>query len=81
MQVSYTNSQTGPGFSGGGRPESQESQEACPRTLKAEGKCHMKIHKPARALLGVEGEGPVKIRKLAQALWRLIPQPSACLCF
>jgi hypothetical protein len=49
--------------------------------LKAEGKCHMKIHKPSQALLGVEGEGPVKIRKLAQALWRLIPQPSACFCF
>jgi len=49
--------------------------------LEAEGKCHMKIHKPAQALLGAEGQGPMKIRKPAQALWRLIPQPSACFCF
>jgi len=40
----------------------------------------MQIHRPAQALLGMEGEGPMKIRKPAQALWRLIPQPPVCFC-
>ena len=69
--MSHENPQTVPGTSGGGRPESHENQEACPRQLEAEGKCHMKIHKPAQALLGVEGQGPVQIREPAPEIWRL----------
>jgi len=63
--VSHGFPQTGPGASGGGRPGSHENQEACPSNLEAEGKCHVKIHKPAEALLGVEGQGPMKIRNRA----------------
>jgi len=63
--VSCENPQTGRGTSGGGRPGSHENQEPCLSNVEADGKCHMKIHKPAQALLGVEGQGSMKIRKPA----------------
>jgi hypothetical protein len=45
-----------------------ENQPACPSNLAAEDECHVKIHKPAKALLGAEGQGPMKIKEPAQAL-------------
>ena len=49
----------------------RENQEVCPSNLEADGRRHIKIHKPAQTLLGVEGQGPVKIMKPAPAICRL----------
>jgi len=51
---------------GGRKPGSHENQDACPITLEDEGKCHMKFHKKtAQALLGVESQGPKKMKQPA----------------
>jgi hypothetical protein len=48
-QVSHENRQTGPGGSDGWRPGSHENRQTGLSILKAEGKCPMKIRKPAEA--------------------------------
>jgi hypothetical protein len=45
-----------------------ENQLACPSNLAVEGKCRVKFHKPAKAFLEAEGQGPMKIKEPAQAL-------------